>query len=173
MSKFLLVVLTLFGVGRPDITAASKDPKLPAESPSTVEASLDVAGHSPTIEYSGIKILKTYEEFREFALQSRLSIIYFKPEVDLTPTQRNFERQFLETAKNASEYLRWGFDVRVGRIDCANVKERKKLHDRVCDPKIVEANVARIYRGKGELIDLEINTLFDEDSLFANLLTVS
>ena len=174
MSKILLIAaITLFRVGSPDsIESAappSDDPKLSSESQSQVDA----AGQTSPLEYSGVKILKSHAEFNEFINLSPLSIIYFKPEVELTAEQRNNERHFLDASKNASEYLRWGFDVRVGRIDCANVKQGKKLHERVCAPEIAQANVARFFRKSTEIVDLEISSLFDEDSIMANVLTVS
>ena len=167
----LVVVLTLLRVGRP-VSIDSTDPEDASSPASHADTSLDVGGPATDLEYSGIKHLKTEEELKDFTFQKRLYMIYFKPEVDMTPEQRNVERQFLDAAKNASEYLRWGFDVRVGRMDCVNVKI-KDVRDKACDPKIVEANVARFYKGKREMLDLELTTLFDEDSILANVLTVS
>ena len=70
-----------------------------------------------------MKSLTSAAEYREFVGVPRLTMMYFKPEVELPPRRMTAERTFLDAAKNVSEYLRWGYDVRVGKMKCGKKKK--------------------------------------------------
>ena len=51
--------------------------------------------------------------------------------------------------------------------------DEEELKATACGKKEKEEESVTFFRGGNALIDLEVNTLFDEDSIVANVLTVS
>ena len=187
MSKLLFIAFVFFcGFGRPDhrhqvILGSSDDASSsgevdPLAGPDAAASDGNEADDetSASLAYSHIKSLKTDAEFRDFVAPPRLTMVYFKPEAGKTsPDRVKAERTFLDAAKNTSEYLRWGFDVGLGKMNCEDVRDAE-LKRQMCEGGgNGETDNAHFYKKGGELIELEISTLFDEDSIIANILTVS
>ena len=105
MTKIVIIAfLALIGLGRPDKIHSDDDKSLPAAVSAAASASVSAvpsAAPSPaaTLEYSGVKLLKTEAELMEFVRPPRLTMIYFKPEVALSTEQKGHERVFLDAAK--------------------------------------------------------------------------
>ena len=126
------------------------------------------------LPYSNLQLLESQSALDEFIVSPRLTMIYFKPEVKLTFKRKSAERQFFEAVDGVAEYLRTKYGVIVGIMNCADMEDAESKGE-MCDASENEdeEEVAWFYEGGSPLIALEITTLFSEDAVVANILSVS